>query len=104
MQAATYCSFLDFNVNSQLERFGVHNGGAQDTGLLNEKWESIATVPVNDGKDGEYFVFSLSDNDFITQNGMFDLHTSLRRKVLILILEIRFHGWWKIPLQRCFGI
>lgn len=71
LQAATYCSFLDFNVNSQLERFGVHNGGAQGSGLLNEKWESIATVPVNDGKDGEYFVFSLSDNDFITQNGMF---------------------------------
>ena len=45
------------------------HGGAQDSGLLNEKWESIATVPVNDGKDGEYFVFSLSDNDFITQDG-----------------------------------
>jgi hypothetical protein len=70
IQPATYCSFLDFNVNSQLNRFGVHNGGAQDAGLLNEKWESIATVPVNDGSDGEYFVFSLSDNDFITQNGM----------------------------------
>jgi hypothetical protein len=27
-------------------------------------------VPVNPGEsDGEYFVFSLSDNDFITQNG-----------------------------------
>ncbi|KAI5210302.1 hypothetical protein AUEXF2481DRAFT_93687 [Aureobasidium subglaciale EXF-2481] len=67
---ATYCSFLDFNVNSQLNRFGVHNGGAQDSGLLNEKWESIATAPVNPGSgDGEYFVFSLSDNDFITQDG-----------------------------------
>lgn len=71
VQPASYCSFLDFNVNAQLNRFGVHNGGAQDSGLLNEKWESIATVPVTgDGNDGEYFVFSLSDNDFITQNGM----------------------------------
>jgi hypothetical protein len=70
VQTATYCSFLDFNVNSQLNRFGLHNGGAQDASLLNEKWESIATVPVTDGSDGEYFVFSLSDNDFITQNGM----------------------------------
>jgi len=103
VQPATYCSFLDFNVNSQLERFGVHNGGAQDAGLLNEKWESIATVPVNDGKDGEYFVFSLSDNDFITQNGMFDLHT-LTWKALVLILELRLHGWWRVSLQRCFGI
>ncbi|MCJ1309977.1 hypothetical protein MMC25_003638 [Agyrium rufum] len=68
--AAQYCSFLDYNVNSQLNRFGLHNGGAQDAGLLNEKWESLATVPVNPGvNDGEYFLFSLSDNDFITQNG-----------------------------------
>ncbi|KAJ9609005.1 hypothetical protein H2200_006776 [Cladophialophora chaetospira] len=76
---ATYCSWLDFNVNSQLNRFGVHNGGAQDAGLLNEKWESIAIAPVNpskgdwsdwtSGSNGEYFIFSLSDNDFITQNG-----------------------------------
>ena len=43
---ATYCSWLDFNVNSQLNRFGVHNGGATDSGLLNEKWESLALVPV----------------------------------------------------------
>ena len=70
VKAAQYCSFLDFNVNSQLNRFGVHNGGAQDAGLLNEKWESLATVPVNPGtNDGEYFLFSFSDNDFITQNG-----------------------------------
>ena len=70
IKTAQYCSFLDFNVNSQLNRFGVHNGGAQDDGLLNEKWESLATVPVNPGKsDGEYFLFTLSDNDFITQNG-----------------------------------
>ncbi|KAI4173821.1 MAG: hypothetical protein LQ348_006474 [Seirophora lacunosa] len=69
--AATYCSFLDFNVNSTLARFGLRNGGAQGPGLLNEKWESIALVPVDGkkGKDGEFFVFSLSDNDFITQDG-----------------------------------
>ncbi|KAL8714389.1 MAG: hypothetical protein Q9220_001722 [cf. Caloplaca sp. 1 TL-2023] len=69
--SATYCPFLDFNVNSELARFGLHNGGAQDRGLLNEKWESIAVAPVDGkkGKDGEYFVFSFSDNDFITQDG-----------------------------------
>jgi hypothetical protein len=68
---ATYCSFLDFNVNSQLNRFGVYNGGAQSASLLNEKWESIGIVPVDgvDGDDDEWFVFSLSDNDFITQDG-----------------------------------
>jgi len=69
---ATYCSFINFNVNSQLNRFGVHNGGAQDAILLNENWESIGIVPV-DGlvwDDDEWFVFSLSDNDFITQDGV----------------------------------
>lgn len=65
-----YCSWLDYNVNSQLERFYLHNGGAQDNGLLNEKWESLALVPQVPGVDnGEYFLFSMSDNDFITQNG-----------------------------------
>jgi hypothetical protein len=75
---ATYCSWLDFNVNSQLNRFGAHNGGAQDAGLLNEKWESLALAPVNPGGkkrggDDEYFLISFSDNDFITQNGMLRL-------------------------------
>lgn len=74
---ATYCSFLDFNVNSQLGRFGLHNGGAEDNGLLNEKWESIALAPVNPGEgasftSGEVFIFSFSDNDFVTQNGFMD--------------------------------
>ena len=71
LRAAEYCSFLDFNVNSELGRFGLHNGGPQDQFLLNEKWESLALAPVNPGnnKDGEYFLFSVSDNDFITQDG-----------------------------------
>lgn len=69
---AQYCTWLDFNVNSQLNRFGVHNGGDQNATLLNEKWESLALLPVDlNGKNenNEYFLFSFSDNDFITQNG-----------------------------------
>ncbi|KAI3321154.1 esterase-like activity of phytase-domain-containing protein [Xylariaceae sp. AK1471] len=67
---ATYCSFLDFNVNAQLNRFNVHNGEKTDPGLLNEKWESLGMVPTSPkAPSGEYFVFSLSDNDFITQDG-----------------------------------
>ena len=75
IKPATYCSWLDFNVNSQLKRFGVHNGGDQDRGLLNEKWESLALLPVSrvagQGSDpnDEYYLFSFSDNDFITQDG-----------------------------------
>lgn len=77
---AEYCSFLDYNVNSELAKFGLHNGGAQDEGLLNEKWESFVLVPVEPeqekrrkkmGEKTEYFLFSFSDNDFITQDGEF---------------------------------
>jgi hypothetical protein len=71
---ATYCPWLSFNDNSQLNRFGVRNGGAQDEKLLNEKWESFAVLPVDDdfttkGEGKEYYLISFSDNDFITQNG-----------------------------------
>lgn len=79
---ALYCPFLDFNINSELGKFGLHNGGAQDAGLLNEKWESLALAPLDgkDGKDGEWFLFSLSDNDFITQNGMTSWCTTLQKR------------------------
>lgn len=87
VKAAEYCSFLDFNVNSELGKFGLHNGGDQDQFLLNEKWESLALVPVDgeDGKDGEWFLFSLSDNDFITQDG--GLHVSFSLLLLFPFSE-----------------
>ncbi|KAL6702783.1 hypothetical protein ACN47E_000967 [Coniothyrium glycines] len=84
---AQYCPWLSFNVNAQLNRFGVRNGGAQDASLLNEKWESFALIEADeddksegekkrkknkkdDDKQGkEYYLLSFSDNDFITQNG-----------------------------------
>ncbi|KAI9894491.1 MAG: hypothetical protein M1814_003249 [Vezdaea aestivalis] len=71
VKPATYCSFIDYNDNTQLGRFGVRNGGAQDEKLLNEKWESLGIVPVDGkiGDDDEWFLFSISDNDFVTQNG-----------------------------------
>ncbi|KAL1645814.1 hypothetical protein SLS58_003698 [Diplodia intermedia] len=73
---ARYCAWLDFNVEGQLARFGLHNGGVDDGGLLNEKWESLAVVPVlaagGEVVEGEWFVISLSDNDFITQEGYMD--------------------------------
>ncbi|KAL5115065.1 hypothetical protein ACEQ8H_007040 [Pleosporales sp. CAS-2024a] len=75
---AEYCPFLSYNVNSQLNRFGVHNGGAQDVNLLNEKWESFAFLQVDcnddvglgdkDGKGEDYYLISFSDDDFITQH------------------------------------
>ncbi|KAF8424855.1 esterase-like activity of phytase-domain-containing protein [Tirmania nivea] len=69
--SAEYCSFMSFNVDSELSKFGLRNGGADDEHCLNEKWESIAMMPVDgkDGDDDEWWVLSLSDNDFITQDG-----------------------------------
>lgn len=77
---ATLCPFIDYNLNSQLNKFTaangdvVHNGAPVDLGLLNEKWEALALVPVNGAEDGrdvkdEYFLITLSDNDFVTANG-----------------------------------
>jgi hypothetical protein len=80
---ATVCPFLDINVNAQLNRFGLHNGGAQDQGLLNEKWEAIALVPASNPKcktGPEYFMFVASDNDFITQDGRTPLCATSRAK------------------------
>ena len=73
---ATVCPFIDFNINEQLNKFGLHNGGPQDGALLNEKWEGISLLPVNaedkigGSEDEEYFLFAASDNDFSTLNGM----------------------------------
>ena len=64
---AEYCPFIDINLNSQLNRFSVHNGGEEDAGLLTEKWEGLAILPSE--KDNEYYLLTLNDNDFVTQNG-----------------------------------
>jgi len=59
--------FVDLNDNSQLNRFGLHNGEPSDPHDLYEKWESLALGPT--GKPGEYILLVGSDNDFITQRG-----------------------------------
>ena len=100
---ATYCSFIDFNINAQLNRFGVHNGGNQDNTLLNEKWESLALAPVNGGSffpfyadlNSEYFLLSMSDNDFITQNGK----TSFLSDTGSLLTVNRLHRWRQDQIQ-----
>ncbi|KAI8936761.1 hypothetical protein NX059_006008 [Plenodomus lindquistii] len=91
---ALYCPWLSFNVHSELNRFGVRNGGEQGSDLLNEKWESFAVIPVDkddlvgnstiksgsvkdEGEGKDYYLLSFSDNDFITQDGMLSLFFSL---------------------------
>ena len=81
IKPAEYCPWLSYNNNTQLNRFGLHNGGPQDARLLNEKWESLALVPVakkfrTKGEGKEHYLITFSDNDFITQNGNFSLFPS----------------------------
>ncbi|KAK4170736.1 esterase-like activity of phytase-domain-containing protein [Triangularia setosa] len=68
---ATVCPWIDFNINVELKKFGLRNGppALPTHSLLNEKWESLVLVPAEDGKKDEYFLITISDNDFITQNG-----------------------------------
>jgi hypothetical protein len=72
---AKYTRFIDINDNAQLGRFGLHNGGANDTNALYEKWEGLALLPVlDDAAPNDYFLVVASDNDFITQNGSMQGH------------------------------
>ena len=66
---AQYCPFVNINTSAQLAKFGLHNGGAQDEGLLNEKWEGLAIMPVDDEGGKEWWVLVVSDNDFVTEDG-----------------------------------
>jgi len=68
--AITSTSFIDIINDSELARFGLQNGGAFDETLISGKWESSALASCLDPLyPNDYFLFSLSDNDFITSNG-----------------------------------
>jgi hypothetical protein len=67
---ATLKPFIDLNDNSQLGKFGLHNGEPNDRNNLSEKWEGMALVPALDPAfPRDFFLFVVNDNDFITQNG-----------------------------------
>lgn len=57
----------------------IHNGAPVNLGLLNEKWEALALLPVDNKRskncddNDEYYLITLSDNDFITNNGAYSL-------------------------------
>jgi hypothetical protein len=63
-------TFIDLNDNSELAKFGLHNGPPQDRNDLSEKWESMGLVPALDpAHPRDVFLFVANDNDFITQHG-----------------------------------
>jgi outer membrane autotransporter protein len=69
-----FSTFIDMNDASQLSRFGLVNGAANNpncrTQCLSEKWEALSLVPVLDrARLDDFFLFVGNDNDFVTQNG-----------------------------------
>ncbi|KAJ7079242.1 esterase-like activity of phytase-domain-containing protein [Mycena belliarum] len=67
---ATYVSFVDYADDVQLARFGLHNGDPDDGTLLDAKWESLALAPVGPDAPDDFFLFTASDNDFISTQGV----------------------------------
>ncbi|KAJ3567531.1 hypothetical protein NP233_g6310 [Leucocoprinus birnbaumii] len=68
---ATYVSFVSLIDDDQLKRFGLHNGDPDDSTLINGKWESLALAPVGDASfPDDYFLFTVSDNDFMSTQGV----------------------------------
>ncbi|KZV78616.1 hypothetical protein EXIGLDRAFT_708994, partial [Exidia glandulosa HHB12029] len=68
---ALYQSFVSLIDDTQLARFGLHNGKPENSQLIDGKWESIALAPIQDEDfPDDYFLFTVSDNDFQTTNGV----------------------------------
>ncbi|EIW65453.1 hypothetical protein TREMEDRAFT_36273 [Tremella mesenterica DSM 1558] len=62
--------FIDLLDDTQLNRFGLCNNCDFSVNLINSKWESIALASVEDPDyPNDYFLFSWSDNDFMSLNG-----------------------------------
>lgn len=63
-------TLVDINDATELAKFGLHNGPADDANNLSEKWEALALVPALDPAAPEdWFLFVGNDNDFLTTNG-----------------------------------
>ncbi len=67
---AVFKPWLNINDNSELNRFGLRNGGINDRNNLSEKWEGLALLSVLEvGAPDDYFLFIGNDNDFLTTSG-----------------------------------
>ncbi|KAJ6500963.1 esterase-like activity of phytase-domain-containing protein [Mycena sanguinolenta] len=67
---ATYVGFVNYADATQLGRFGLHVGDPDDNTLIDAKWESLALAPVGPSAPNDFFLFTASDNDFISTQGI----------------------------------
>lgn len=66
----SYQSFVDLVNKKELAKFGLQTGGSFDKTLIASKLESLALASAQDkAYSDDYFLFVVSDNDFITTNG-----------------------------------
>ncbi|OBZ77982.1 hypothetical protein A0H81_01866 [Grifola frondosa] len=67
----TYVSFVSFIDDTQLARFGLHNGKPADQTLIDAKWESLALASCRDPEfPQDFFLFTAADNDFLSTQGV----------------------------------
>jgi hypothetical protein len=59
-------TFLHYNVDEGLSKFGVHIASPQYNFPWNEKWNSLVLVPVKRKEWNEYILINFSDNDSLT--------------------------------------
>ncbi len=87
---------IDFNDATQLAKFGLHNGPADDVNNLSEKWEALALVPALDPEaPNDYFLFVGNDNDFLTTQGFQDggaYAAALDNDSVILVYRLTLPG------------
>ncbi|KAF7358952.1 Phytase-like domain-containing protein [Mycena sanguinolenta] len=67
---ATYVGFVNYANATQLGRFGLHVGDPDDNTLIDAKWESLALAPVGSSAPDDFFLFTASDNDFLSTQGI----------------------------------
>ncbi|KAF7313076.1 Phytase-like domain-containing protein [Mycena kentingensis (nom. inval.)] len=70
IEPAKYVSFVDYANAQDLARFGLHVGDPDDRTLINAKWESLALAPVGPSAPNDFFLFTASDNDFLSTQGV----------------------------------
>ncbi|CAO1629367.1 unnamed protein product [Sympodiomycopsis kandeliae] len=70
IKAVQVQDFVDLVNKDQLAKFGLHTGGNIDQTLIASKLESLAVTSAQDRKNpDDYFLFTVSDNDFISTQG-----------------------------------
>jgi hypothetical protein len=105
---AKYQSFVNYIDDTQLNRFGLHNGNPDDRTLIDAKWESLALAPVNDPAfPHDYFLFTASDNDFLSTEGVslgVPFNAGLDVDNQMLVFRVTLPSVPKGSVERAIGI